>query len=67
MTQRKVYKRKKAKENKKKRGEYKEMKTFGNTYTKSLKLSKDSQGILTEIAMKLRDLKHFVRRGAEVL
>ena len=43
------------------------MKTYGNTYTKSLKLSKDSQGILIGTAMKLRDLEYFVRRGAEVL
>ena len=55
MAQRKVYKRKKAEEKKKKR-EYREMKTYRNTYTKSLKLSKDSQGILKETVMKLRDL-----------
>ena len=59
-------KRKKVEKNKKKR-KYKEMKTFKNTYTKSLKLSKDSQGILIETAMKLRDLECFVRRGAEIL
>ena len=43
------------------------MKTYGSTNSKSLKLSKDPQGILTGTAMELRDLEYFTRENAEVL
>ena len=43
------------------------MKTYGSTNSKSLKLSKDPQGIFTGTAMELRDLEYFVRGDAEML